>query len=90
MVYASHVATTVWAILLHIWQHDFKDTALPAPRTFEQKLTLTGIYSPYFIVPMLILLTTLFHPYYASQEKIQSKKKPVKKSREKMKSKKKL
>ena len=48
MVYASHVATTVWAILFHIWQHDFKDTALPAPTTFEQKLTLTGIYFPVY------------------------------------------
>jgi len=66
IVYSSHVATTVLPILFHIMRHDFSGSKLPGPSTTEERLKLMAIYLPYFIVPLLLLLTMLFSGEYRS------------------------
>ncbi|XP_033117697.1 sigma intracellular receptor 2-like [Anneissia japonica] len=69
LVYASHVATTLIAILGHILFHDFSDSKYPGPETSDERLMLASFYLPYFVVPVLIILTMLFHPDYTTNKK---------------------
>ena len=64
IVYSTHVITTLIPILAHILLHDFTDSVSRGPRTREERLTLAGIYAPYLLVPVLLLLTMLFNPVY--------------------------
>ena len=72
IVYSSHVATTVWPIIAHVLFSDYSKSSIPAPVTQSEKLTLCAIYAPYFIIPIMILLTMLFHPDYCDKEKLKS------------------
>ncbi|XP_077996289.1 sigma intracellular receptor 2-like [Glandiceps talaboti] len=64
LVYSSHVATTVVAILAHIFFHDFSKGEYPGPSTLQERLFLGAIYSPYLIVPLMLLFTMLFSEDY--------------------------
>jgi len=64
IVYSTHVATTLIPILSHIFLVDFKNSKSPGPETFEQRLILCSVYMPYLILPLLILVTMLWHPAY--------------------------
>ncbi|XP_055513556.1 sigma intracellular receptor 2 [Leucoraja erinacea] len=66
IVYSTHVATTVVSTLGHILFNDFSKSTYPGPNTLSDRLTLTAIYIPYLIIPLLILLTMLFSNRYNS------------------------
>ncbi|XP_070572774.1 sigma intracellular receptor 2-like [Ptychodera flava] len=69
LVYSSHVATTVIAILAHILFHDFSESRYPGPETMQERLFLGAVYSPYLIVPLLLLFTTLFSEDFVRDHK---------------------
>ncbi|KAK7087454.1 hypothetical protein V1264_021505 [Littorina saxatilis] len=64
IIYSSHVATTLIAIFFHTLTYDFSQSKHPGPRTMDERLTLCGIYSPYFILPVMILLDACFSSAY--------------------------
>lgn len=72
IIYGTHVATTVTAILAHILFQDFSESKHPGPETFEERLTLLSIYSPYFVIPVMIVLTMLYSPHYNTVEKMKA------------------
>jgi len=53
-------------ILAHIMRYDFTGGKLPGPSATDERLKLLAIYTPYFAVPLLILLTMLFSSEYRS------------------------
>ncbi|XP_040194366.1 sigma intracellular receptor 2 [Rana temporaria] len=69
IVYSSHVATTVLAILAHLLFGDFPKTKELDSPTQQERLTLVTIYAPYLVIPVLILVTMLFNPKYCKEEK---------------------
>ena len=72
IVYSSHVATTLVAILADILLNDYSQSSVPAPVTFEERLNLCAVYLPYLVIPVMILLTMLFHPAYSDNSKSKS------------------
>lgn len=64
IIYSSHVATTVWPMLVSFYLDDFSKFVPPGPSTWEERMTLIAIYMPYFLIPELILLTMLFSDTY--------------------------
>ncbi|WAR01265.1 SGMR2-like protein [Mya arenaria] len=66
IVYSTHVVTSLIPILFHIFLHDFTLESYKGPRTFTERLQLSGFYFPYFIVPLVLLLDALFHPVYVN------------------------
>ncbi|NXA21302.1 SGMR2 protein, partial [Ibidorhyncha struthersii] len=69
IIYSTHVATTLFAILAHILFHDFSKSEHLGPQTQRERLTLLSVYAPYLLIPLLILFTMLFHPHYNHVEK---------------------
>lgn len=69
IIYSTHVATTVFAILAHILFHDFSKSEHLGPQTQRERLILLSIYMPYLLIPLLILFTMLYNPYYNHVEK---------------------
>ena len=57
IVYASHVATTLIPILYHVMVADFSDShGQPSgPVTVSERLTLSAVYIPYLVVPLMLL-----------------------------------
>merc|ERR1712179_204433 len=70
IVYSSHVATTVIAILYHILEYDFSKGAHPGPRNMSERMTLISIYCPYLIIPLLILIRMLFGDEHLRKQKV--------------------
>ncbi|KAK6192444.1 hypothetical protein SNE40_003911 [Patella caerulea] len=64
MLYGSHTATTVFSIGFEIMFGDFRDYNHPAPRNMNERLFLLAIYSPYLIIPLLLVFDTVFSPIY--------------------------
>ncbi|XP_078080869.1 sigma intracellular receptor 2 [Mustelus asterias] len=64
IVYSTHVATTLIAILAHILFNDFSQSTNPGPNSMSERLSLLAIYTPYLLIPVLILLTMLFDKGY--------------------------
>ncbi|NWZ48909.1 SGMR2 protein, partial [Haliaeetus albicilla] len=69
IIYSTHVATTLFAILAHILFHDFSKSEHLGPQTQRERLILLSIYMPYLLIPLLILFTMLYNPYYNHVEK---------------------
>ncbi|NWI12953.1 SGMR2 protein, partial [Crypturellus soui] len=69
IIYSSHVATTLLAILAHILFHDFSHSEHSGPRTQRERLLLLSIYAPYLLIPLLMLFTMLFSRQYNQVEK---------------------
>ncbi|MBN3304139.1 SGMR2 protein, partial [Amia calva] len=67
IIYSVHVATTLIPILTHILFHRFPGTPHPGPQTPSERLALLGIYSPYLLVPLLLLLTMLLSSSYRGE-----------------------
>lgn len=85
LIYSAHVATTVWAIIFHLWVTNFQNVP-NSPENLEQLLYVTGIYSIYFIVPILLLLRMAFDSYFCqSEQKIPTIHKGPKRKNEKIK-----
>ncbi|BFZ18702.1 hypothetical protein BsWGS_21741 [Bradybaena similaris] len=66
IIYGSHVATTLAPIIAHVLLHDFSNEKLPSPRNFDERLFLLSIYSPYFLIPVALVLDALFSSAYRS------------------------
>uniref|UniRef100_A0A3B3SLD3 Transmembrane protein 97 n=1 Tax=Paramormyrops kingsleyae TaxID=1676925 RepID=A0A3B3SLD3_9TELE len=62
IIYSTHVATTLIPILAYILFNQFPNSPHPGPKTSRERLTLMAIYSPYLIIPLMLLLTMLYHP----------------------------
>ncbi|ELU10549.1 hypothetical protein CAPTEDRAFT_77981, partial [Capitella teleta] len=60
IVYAAHVATTLVPILSYVYLNDFSKGKYPGPSTQSERLALMAIYSPYLIIPILMLLRFVF------------------------------
>lgn len=76
IVYAVHTITTVIPILYILLFEDFsKAVAFKGlrPENFRERLTLIGIYVPYLIIPLILLLFMLRNPYYKYEEKRKKK-----------------
>lgn len=59
LVYTSHTVTTTAIILSHFWQdHDDERYA----QTFEERVKLCKLYIPFHVVPLFMLLYTLWSP----------------------------
>ncbi|NXR28868.1 SGMR2 protein, partial [Cinclus mexicanus] len=69
IIYSTHVATTLFAILAHILFHDFSKLELGGPQTLRERLVLLSIYLPYLLIPLLLLFTMLCNPHYKHVEK---------------------
>ncbi|CAM9725123.1 unnamed protein product [Bubo scandiacus] len=69
IIYSTHAATTLFAILAHILFHDFSQSEQLGPRTQRERLALLSVYVPYLLIPLLILVTMLYHPHYNHVEK---------------------
>ncbi|XP_003211922.1 sigma intracellular receptor 2 [Meleagris gallopavo] len=69
IIYSTHVATTLFAILAHILFHDFSTSEHRGPQTLRERLILLSIYAPYLLIPLLILFTMLYSPQYNQVEK---------------------
>ena len=54
IVYGAHVSTTVFPILLEV--------AMSSKMSFDEKMTLIPIYSPYLIIPATLTLYMCFVP----------------------------
>ncbi|MBN3319941.1 SGMR2 protein, partial [Atractosteus spatula] len=64
IVYATHVATTLIPILAHILFYRFPEGPHPGPQSPRERLTLTAIYAPYLLIPIILLLTMLLSSAY--------------------------
>lgn len=69
IIYSTHVATTLFAILAHILFHDFSRSEHAGPQTLRERLVLLSIYLPYLLIPLLLLFTMLCNPHYKHVEK---------------------
>ncbi|KAL9826253.1 sigma intracellular receptor 2 isoform 1-T1 [Geothlypis trichas] len=69
IIYSTHVATTLFAILAHILFHDFSKAEHAGPQTLRERLALLSIYLPYLLIPLLLLFTMLCNPHYKHVEK---------------------
>ncbi|MEE6468771.1 hypothetical protein FKM82_008374 [Ascaphus truei] len=69
IVYSTHVATTVCAIIVHVLFGDFPKSNQLEPLTQKERLTLVSVYAPYLVIPLLLLITMLFSPRYRQEEK---------------------
>ncbi|XP_059170334.1 sigma intracellular receptor 2-like [Physella acuta] len=72
VVYGSHVATTLIPISAHILFYDFSNEKHPSPRNLNERLTLLGFYFPYLLVPVLLVLDSLFSSSYRTSSTQQS------------------
>lgn len=73
IIYATHVVTSLIPILAHILFADFSKSKYPAPDTLQERLTLSAIYFPYLLIPLLLLITMLISPRYNQIEKKKKK-----------------
>ncbi|XP_060084588.1 sigma intracellular receptor 2-like isoform X2 [Ylistrum balloti] len=69
IVYSSHVATTTVAICYHVLMHDFSGVKPPGPETFSERRTLFFVYFPYLLVPIMLLMDSLFSSVYRTKVK---------------------
>ncbi|KAF7244362.1 Sigma intracellular receptor 2 [Varanus komodoensis] len=73
IIYATHVATTLLPILSHFLFTDFSKSKHPGPETLHERLTLSAIYLPYLLIPLLMLSSMLLNPLYNKVEKRKKK-----------------
>ena len=64
IVYSTHVATSLIAILCHLLMSDFSQSKDLAPRNTGELLALFSIYFPEFLLPTMVLLDACFSPAY--------------------------
>ena len=60
LMYAAHTATTTISIAFHIFLYDFSGSKHPGPITFNERFTLFAIYSPFLIIPIMLLVNFSF------------------------------
>ena len=74
------MATTLIPIIAHVFLHDFSSAKVPGPRNLKERLTLISFYSPYFFIPIMLVVDALFSSAYTMTAK-QEKKAQAKKSK---------
>lgn len=67
IVYSSHVTTILTCIYHHLFLHDFSRDEFPGPKDMKERLTLGLLYFPYFIVPIMLLIDSLFSSVYRDE-----------------------
>ncbi|XP_067929838.1 sigma intracellular receptor 2-like [Watersipora subatra] len=90
IIYSTHVITTLLPIMYSLLVDDFSKMHRVGPTTQDERLQLIALYSPYLIIPMLMLLTMICSCNYgcsqgnetksASQQKTTASKKKAKKN----------
>mmetsp|Transcript_7955 Transcript_7955/g.13204 ORF Transcript_7955/g.13204 Transcript_7955/m.13204 type:complete len:161 (+) Transcript_7955:92-574(+) len=66
IMYGSHVATTVWALLAEFIYADNIST--------QEKMVLFSFYSPYLVVPVLLMLYMGFNPQpFGASDKVKKR-----------------
>lgn len=76
IIYAVHTITTLIPILYTFLLEDFSKAIASKgqrPESFRERLTLIGVYAPYLIIPLILLLFMLRNPYYKYEEKRKKK-----------------
>ncbi|XP_036123630.1 sigma intracellular receptor 2 [Molossus molossus] len=76
IVYSVHTMTTLIPILSTFLLEDFSKASGfkgQGPKTLQDRLTLISLYSPYFLIPLMLLLFMLRSPYYKYEEKRKKK-----------------
>ncbi|EQB78376.1 hypothetical protein CB1_000765068 [Camelus ferus] len=74
VIYSVHTMTTLIPILSTFLFEDFSKASCfkgLGPKTFHERLFLISVYTPYFLIPLILLLFLLRNPYY--KEKIKKK-----------------
>ncbi|ESP04170.1 hypothetical protein LOTGIDRAFT_180041 [Lottia gigantea] len=77
MLYGCHTATTVWSIAFEILFADFSTYNNPGPETMSDRLVLLAIYSPYLLIPFLLVFDTVFSKIYQPNNSIANNKSKV-------------
>jgi len=67
VVYSTHVVTSLICIYSNIFIHDFTKDDTPGPTTMAERVQLAMFYFPYFLVPVLLLLDSLFSSVYTEK-----------------------
>ncbi|GFO48017.1 transmembrane protein 97 [Plakobranchus ocellatus] len=73
LVYGTHVATTLIPIIANVFLQDFSSSKVPGPRNLNERLRLISFYTPYFVIPVILVLDSLFSPVYTETRKQESK-----------------
>ncbi|XP_030078381.1 sigma intracellular receptor 2 [Microcaecilia unicolor] len=68
IIYSTHVSTCVLPMIVEILFSDFSTFRL-GPLSFQERLTLVAVYSPFLLISLLLLNTMLYNPQYRSEEK---------------------
>lgn len=66
IVYSSHVVTSLLCIYSHVFFYDFASDKHGGPKTLSERIQLASFYFPYFVVPVLLLLDSIFSPVYVT------------------------
>ncbi|XP_022344651.2 sigma intracellular receptor 2-like [Crassostrea virginica] len=69
IVYSTHVATTTVAICYHILMERFDHPKNRGPDSLKERVSLLAIYAPYLVIPILLLLDSLFSEVYFKKTK---------------------
>jgi uncharacterized membrane protein YhdT len=69
LIYAAHTATTTISITFHTFLHDFSQSKHPGSITFNERFTLFAIYSPFLIIPIMLLVNFSFRQFPHEKQK---------------------
>lgn len=76
IIYAVHTMTTLIPILTTLLLGDFSKASGfkgQGPKTFHERIILLCFYTPYFIIPLMLLIFMLRSPQYKYEEKRKKK-----------------
>ena len=69
LIYASHVSTTVIAIIFQFMVCDFSGDNVPGPEAVSDRIKLSAVYAPYLVIPLLLLYVMLTSRPYVAKAK---------------------
>lgn len=75
VVYSTHTLTALICIYNHIFFNNFSNEIYPGPSTLTERMMLALFYFPYFIVPLMLFVDSLFSPLYYTLGSQKTKKK---------------
>ena len=76
IIYSVQTMTTLIPILSTVLLEDFSKASCfrgQGPKTFHERLFLISVYTPYFLIPLILLLFMLWNTSYKSEEKRKKK-----------------
>ncbi|CAC5358616.1 Sigma intracellular receptor 2 [Mytilus coruscus] len=63
LIYAAHTATTTICITFHLFLNDFSTSKYPGPTSVNERLKLFAIYSPFLLIPLVLLVNFAFRKF---------------------------